>query len=39
MIFGISGTKQTVGNREVSVLYKSGVRKERLDARVTDLLT
>ena len=29
MIFGISGTKRTVRNREVSVLW--GARKERLD--------
>ena len=32
MIFGISGIKRTVRNREVSVL-DSGVRKERLDCR------
>ena len=32
MIFGISGTKRTIRNREVSVL-DSGVRKERLDCR------
>ena len=34
MIFGISETKRTVLNREVSVLYiilYRGVRKERLD--------
>ena len=31
MIFGISGTKQTVHNKEVSALYLLGVHKERFN--------